>query len=357
MSTTTVRADIAAFAAAVRSHLDDLPADDVDELVDGLEADLSDQAAEADDAFEIPDAASYAAELRAAAGLGERVAPAPKTRRALVSRWRGARASVVSTLRSYALGAWVLDTLLALRPVWWVLRAAVLYLVLVPFLGISRPLGNDMVDRVIALWSGPAPALLLAALLVVSIQWGRGLWLPTRWMRGLKVGVSIIAVLASPLLLVTVGDARDAVFSARVGYQGPSYTPGLAVDGERVRNVFAYDAAGNALPQVQLFDQSGRPLTTVGRDGQADEWDGYFYGGGGPWPVADRVAGRDPLWNAFPLKELPPEQWRDGIPDPDEAVAPVFPYPSVPPLAAPSNASDAPTVEAQGTTPETGPTP
>ncbi|WP_150954335.1 hypothetical protein [Microbacterium testaceum] len=47
MITTTVHDDIRTFAAAVRAHLDDLPVEEADDLLDGLEADLADQAAEA----------------------------------------------------------------------------------------------------------------------------------------------------------------------------------------------------------------------------------------------------------------------------------------------------------------------
>ena len=46
MTTTTDHPEIAGFAVAVRAHLDDLPADEVDDLLDGLEADMSEQAAE-----------------------------------------------------------------------------------------------------------------------------------------------------------------------------------------------------------------------------------------------------------------------------------------------------------------------
>ena len=65
---------VSAFVGQVRRHLDDLPSDDVEELVGGLEADLADSLAEAaaggtdDPARLLGDPAVYAPELRAGAG-------------------------------------------------------------------------------------------------------------------------------------------------------------------------------------------------------------------------------------------------------------------------------------------------
>lgn len=71
-TSTTTNAQVIAFAAAVREALNDLPAEDVDELVDGLEADLTERAADGDADFEFGDPDLYAAELRSAAGLPDR---------------------------------------------------------------------------------------------------------------------------------------------------------------------------------------------------------------------------------------------------------------------------------------------
>src|SRR5688500_15363497 len=92
---TPLEADIAAFAASVRRHLDDLPSDEVDELVDGLPADMADQAADSGLDFTLPDAAAYAEELRAAAGLPPRAEPdrrrGPLARASALTRTRIAR--------------------------------------------------------------------------------------------------------------------------------------------------------------------------------------------------------------------------------------------------------------------------
>ncbi|MFT4220964.1 MAG: hypothetical protein QM611_10645, partial [Microbacterium sp.] len=102
MNTTTSTAldiRISAFAAAVRRELGDLPVEEVDDLVDGLEADLADQAADAGDGFELPEPVAYASELRSAAGLPER-SDAASARVPLRERVARARAAASARLRS-----------------------------------------------------------------------------------------------------------------------------------------------------------------------------------------------------------------------------------------------------------------
>ncbi|TFD05650.1 hypothetical protein E3T29_13490, partial [Cryobacterium sp. TMT1-66-1] len=94
--TATTPQSIRDFALAVRAALNDLPADDVDDLTDGLEADLTEQAADVDagDAaapgFDLGDPVAYADELRGAAGLPVRGA----TPEARVPRLRRLRTRV-----------------------------------------------------------------------------------------------------------------------------------------------------------------------------------------------------------------------------------------------------------------------
>ena len=73
------------FLTRVREHLADLSVDERDELLDGLDADLSEQLAEGG---ALPEPGSYAAELRAAAGL-----PAARQARLRGARRRSGRAS------------------------------------------------------------------------------------------------------------------------------------------------------------------------------------------------------------------------------------------------------------------------
>ncbi|MBD3943471.1 hypothetical protein IF188_17400 [Microbacterium sp. NEAU-LLC] len=315
----TLDSRIAAFAAAVRAQLADLPADDVDDLVDGLAADLAEQASEVE-AFELPDPVAYAAELRSAAGLPERVDAAAR-RPSVWSRMRGLGADAVRGIRSSAAGAWLVDLLVALRPVWWIARGWVLYALIAPLLGIwSGIVGFP--------WQSTWGWVLLAALVLLSIQWGRGRWAPVVWLRVVRTVVSVVTAIALPFVAAGAVASIQAMISytRNVASSGDAYTPGLAVDGMRVRNIFAYDADGNPIPAVQLFDQDGRPLATVGVEGQRADWpvDYYFDGGGGPVPVAVTVPGRGSVWNIYPLNEAPASY--GGVVSPTDAVTPAFPF-------------------------------
>ncbi|WP_243075923.1 hypothetical protein [Microbacterium sp. SS28] len=319
MTLATIDERITAFAASVRSHLDDLPAEDVDDLVEGLEADLAEQAAESGEDFEIPDAPAYADELRAAAGFPER---ATSTRRVPMSaRFAARRAAASRSLRTHPLGAWLLDLALVLRPVWWIARGWAIYFLLTFWVG-----------------SGPMPptilhwALLLGSVLL-SIQWGRDRWMPLPWLRIVRTIAGVVAAITLPIALVAFSQAVTQ--SQNMVEYVDSSQPGLTVDGERVRNIFAYDQDGRPIEAVQLFDQDGRPLTTVGDQAQYEDWqwDYYFYAGygSGPVPVPYTETGRAPLWNVFPLSEA--SVGVDGDLDPADALVPQHPFVQVPAVA------------------------
>ncbi|WP_136586390.1 hypothetical protein [Microbacterium hydrothermale] len=341
MITTTVHDDIRAFAAAVRSHLDDLPADEVDDLLDGLEADLSDQASEAGDDFELPDATTYAAELRAAAGLPERGSVAtPKKRFAIVDDVRHGWREIHDRVRANAAGAWLLDLLVSLRPAWWVLRGVVFYLWI--FLSVmSRPSTGGILDAFLTLRYNPVSWAILLTSLLVSIQWGRGRWAPFRWIRVVRTVSTVIAVIAVPMLAGSISTAMTQLFTGwvdapQVGYE----TPGLAIDGQRIRNIYAYDAAGDPITGVQLFDQDGNPLRTVQSDAASESYDPYFAGGGGPVPVPETYPGAAPQWNVFPLREVPAGEWTwDGVGGLSAARLPAFPFDRVQPLPEPDRSA------------------
>jgi hypothetical protein len=334
MITTPVRDDIRTFATAVRAQLDDLPADEVDDLLDGLEADLSDQAIEAGDAFELPDATTYAAELRAAAGLPERSDTAPTERTPVLQRVTGLVRSIDAQIRRNPAAAWTVDFLASLRPLWWILRAVVLYLFIGPFFWSGYGWMSGPIAYLIGAVQFPG-IVLMAALLLISVQWGRGRWAPNRIARGIRTTVTVVAILLTPFTLVALGSSLQSMVwdSSSSASSGPSYTPGLSVDGQRVRNIFAFDADGNAIPAVQLFDQDGNPLTTVGRENGPAPFDNYFYGGGGPVPVPYTAPGASDTWNIYPLREIPPGvmSW-DPATDVAKAQATTFPFLRVQPV-------------------------
>ena len=237
------------FLTRVRGHLSDLSAEELDELLDGLDADLSEQLAEGG---ALPDPGSYAAELRAAAGL-------PAARRA---RLRGGRRSLGARLvsapddlrtRWFTLMArndvsratW--SMLEAVRPAWWVLRAWVAvslldalagpweYLTVLPTLGVPV-LG---------------PVLLLVAV-VLSVRIGQGkLWPgsgPDRTLlaRLVLAGLNLVAILAP--LAFHFPDSRpyvvETVYARAVPTQGGGADahPPLRSGRDVVRNIYAYDS-------------------------------------------------------------------------------------------------------------------
>lgn len=329
MNATTPAADarIADFAAAVRAELADLDIDDVDDLVDGLEADLAEQASESED-FQLPDPVTYAAELRSAAGLPEKATEAASPRPSLSERLTELDARLERAVQSSKALTWLTELLVSLRPVWWIARGWALYLLLaIPFGSWDTIVGFP--GRNTGGW------LLLGALVLLSVQWGRDRWVPARAVRAVRTAVSVIAAVtllfAIPGAVVSAQNAVGTAYHSWTTVEEPP--PGLAVDGTRVRNIFAYDAEGNPIAGVQLFDQDGRPLNTVGHaNDDHTQWDEYFYGGGGPAPVPVAVPGRTPVWNVYPLRELAPDAIVDqyGNPDTDRALEPDFPFPQVP---------------------------
>ncbi len=275
--TMTVDADltVATFAQTVRGELFDLDDEAVNDLTEGLEADLADKLADGDD---LGDPIAYAAELRAAAGIGPRVRRTPIT---VLAKLRVALRAFVA---AHAWARGLRDFLVSLRPVWWVLRAVVV-------LGLFN---NDWQFSAIPLTG--AHWLLLAALVVVSVQWGCGRWLPWRWSRGGVVVVSVLALLALPVI-------AQATYSRATWDPDPSnyVYGGLGYNGAIITNIFAYGADGEPLEDVRLFDQDGNPLTTA-PDGVGGG--PYFYTMDDQMLVPSSGVSGSAGWNVYPLRAI-----------------------------------------------------
>ncbi len=290
------------FLTRVREHLADLSVDERDELLDGLDADLSEQLAEGG---ALPEPGSYAAELRAAAGLpaarqarlrgarrslGARLVSAPDDLR---TRWLTLMARTDVTRATWSM-------LEAVRPAWWVLRAWVAVSLLDALAG---PWENLTVLPTLGV-PVLGPVLLLVAV-VLSVRVGQGkLWPgsgPDRSLlaRLVLAGLNLVAILAP--LTFHFPDSRPYVVEtvyaravpARVG--GADADPPLRSGSDVVRNIYAYDSEGQPLQGVQLFDQKGRPVAVsaassmgVGADRQVTC----------PW-----FNGTTPLFNVFPLPQ------------------------------------------------------
>ncbi|MHC5797524.1 DUF1700 domain-containing protein [Lacisediminihabitans sp. FW035] len=325
-ATTSIDPAIADFAARVRQSLDDLPVDEIEDLTEGLEADLTEKALEE----ELGDPEEYATELRSAAGLPAR---SVKTRvpwtLAGIRLWR---AALAARIRRNTVGAQLLDFAIALRPAWWILRGWAVYQVALLLVGGRGTL--TILPETVLRW------VFFAALIGVSVQWGRGLWLP-RWLRYVKVLVSVFAVLALPFLLATaIGSAAQAYEQSLYSNQEP--TPaGLIRNGESVTNIFAYDANGEPLTGVQLFDQNGKPLSAK------PPYDEFTTISDATALVpSDRTTSGNG-WNVFPLESIPLSavDSMTGLPRSDATTSPVAPpFARVQPLLTPVPLRDGSTV-------------
>ncbi|QUB99935.1 hypothetical protein [Cellulosimicrobium cellulans] len=352
-----------AYAQQVRAHLADLRPDQVEELADGLEADLAEAVVDApgalprrapapassdgapagtdgtdgtDGAEALDDTgldlvaffgppAEYAAELRTAAGLppavpGAARGPRPGLRRRLAglgerlaADWR-AGWQPVTTSPQWASTA---EFLRALTPAWWILRGwvvATLLLALVAGYQVAV-LPPDLSARVVVLIA-----------VVVSVQWGRGRWLPTRGLRKVGRPLSVAAAVAAvPAVLVAASASASSPYAWDRGYEqgrsdassglvssvslGSGDSPGTAgvwVDGAQVSNLFVYDAAGEPLRDVQVFDDRGRQVRTVTEEGASGAWavpdvEGTWY-----FQPAVSTDGRE-RWNVYPLRAVAEE--------------------------------------------------
>lgn len=248
MTTSTVTPEIVEFAQGVRAALADLPAEEVDDLTEGLEADLAEAYAE-DLQRELPDPAAYATELRAAAGLPMRTKARTGVFSSLAQGWKDTRADIAIAIRRNPALASAVEFLGELRPVWWVARAWIAAWLVAAFFGNERGFGMA------GTWW-----LVLIAFVIVSVQWGRGRWK----CKGVPALIAIGNVVAIALLLPVMAaasswDDHGGDFYAEP-YPEPGASRGITLEGKSVTNIFAYDAAGKPLTNVQLFDQDGRPM-------------------------------------------------------------------------------------------------
>lgn len=246
------REAIHSYVAHVAHHLSDLPAEEREELIGGLEADLAERATELPDGADLTSAfgapEEYAAELRSAAGLPPRVVtapPAPPKVSVLAENEASWRASRDAFLAKHS---WAAD----LRPVWWVARGAILALVPLFLLGV--PLFG------LGFW------FLTIAGAAVSFWWSRRDPAPSTWANRIAILASLAALLISlPLALTMAARAAwtgepQVIYSESVGSGGTMGSDGVWVNGEPASNLYVYDAEGNRLDRVRIFNQYGQAV-------------------------------------------------------------------------------------------------
>ncbi|HZG34976.1 MAG TPA: hypothetical protein VEY87_03950 [Gaiellaceae bacterium] len=243
--TTLERPDVAAYLAAVRSELADLPPEERDDLLADVEASLLDSGEPPRTA-----PADFAAELREAAGLGRTDAPQAPPRSALET----VRALLASE-RAAALAGAARD----LAPLWWLARAYVAVALVALAAGWGWPLGSGTHSLTAGIGTS---ALVLAAAAVVS------LWLGLRGRRGrdpyprLRLAANVALALALlPIAAHSLDRFPQRTVQPEVQYEP---LPGLAYDGVPVWNVYPYSRDGKLLLDVLLYDDQGRPLAIGG---------------------------------------------------------------------------------------------
>jgi hypothetical protein len=221
------------FAAAVRAELADLPKREVAELTDGLEADLQDRLAEEGSAFAPGSPAKYAADLREAAG----VAPKNVSRKYFSVAAFNKGFTEWSTRTSF--GRAIYDFTVSLRPVWWVSRAVVAYI-------IAETLSRSN----FSLW-------FLPLLILISIQWGRKQWLTQKFFTAILLPLNLLAMV---LLVPTSYIVQDKVmmFDALQNWAASAPDPtGLRLNGVAVTEIKAYDRNHNEVTGLTFQDSSG----------------------------------------------------------------------------------------------------
>lgn len=291
MTTSTVTPEIVEFAQGVRAALADLPAEEVDDLTEGLEADLAEAYAE-DLQRELPDPAAYATELRAAAGLPMRTKVAKAgVLSGLVQGWKDTRADIAIAIRRNPALASTLDFLGELRPVWWIARAWLAAWLVTAFFGNERGFGFA------GTWW-----LVFAAFAIVSVQWGRGRWHGNGVPALIAIG-NVVAVLVLLPVLAAASSWDDGVAYYEEADPASDVSRGMTLEGKSVTNIFAYDATGKPLTNVQLFDQEGRPLVAhldPVRDECLDGAECIAYPDGRTFAPSKLETGA-PVANVFPL--------------------------------------------------------
>jgi hypothetical protein len=240
--TTLESPEVAAYLAAVRAELADLPAEEREDLLADVEASLVD----AGDPPALAPAA-FAAELRDAAGLDPGPAAAPAGAPSLVDSLR-AWASSERAVR-------LLATARELAPIWWLARAYVATAAIALLAGWGWPLGSGTRSYTLSIETS---ALVLAGAGLVSV------WLGLRGRRGLsghsriRLAVNVaLALAAIPVAVHSLDRLDERPYFTVVAAEPVS---GLANSGVPIRNLYPYSRDGRLLHDVLLYDDRGLPV-------------------------------------------------------------------------------------------------
>ncbi len=323
---------VAAYVREVRAELVDLPAEDVDDITGGMEADLSELAAESggDLLGRLGSPSQYAAELRSAAGLPEPAAGSGRRSRLLGEAVAHARDSFARLTEQRPWLRSATAFLVTLRPAWWFLRGYLAAWAVGGVLGINHGIRPR----------GLTGTLMTLMAIVVSVQLGRG------WLRHLALTRPLLVLGNTTAVIVMLIAATAGVTSGEASYSMDTIPPpGVSLNGQQVGNIYAYDSDGKRITGVRLFAQDGRPL-----DGDQSFIDanGNVIGlgvNGNPMAVVRDSSGA-PLMNVYPRALFGSDPWQVSGPASPQASPPPWTPPmsivALTPSATPS-ATAAPT--------------
>jgi hypothetical protein len=348
------RPEVRQFVAAVRTALDDLSPDEIEELTGGLEADLDDalrDAARDGDGEAMGEQAGprailgdpqrYADELRAAAGLPPRTGGGDRFGGAVavLREVRKGRDAVLTRLESRRWWPALQEHAAAARPFWWVARAWIAFQVLHDRTHQAGGYGD-------VLPLSPFAWLAFLALVAGSVELGRRTRAARRrpaagapqdrlrpgreWALRLILFANLLAVLAVPAALAH-SQQSPQYFAVQQAVPPPD---GLWHNGTEIRNVFAYDGQGHPLTGVQLYDENGN-LLDVGTSARTPLVDAQ-----GNTVAQVPSVGRDgsQQWNVFPLRQQVIPPYVDPAPGADRTspYLPPWPTPVTPPVLVPT---------------------
>jgi hypothetical protein len=292
MSTMTVPPEVAAYLAAVREALDDLPTAERDDLLAEVEDSLVEAAAEGGGPItaRLGRPEDFAAELRSAAGLHEREPARSPAEPRVPLREVVTRVVASDHLQS------VRGLVAELAPIWWLARAYVAVAALALLFDSSWSIRHPSVPRIPTAELG----LVVIALVVVA-----SVWLGLRTRDGsprLKQIVLTGNLLLVGALLPVSNHLTEPRTPELIYVAVPSEPlPGLANSGAPVENVYPYSRDGHLLQDVLLYDAAGNPMT-VG--GDAD-----------PSRRVLRTPAGAPLFNSFPIRYFEPGTARVAHPN------------------------------------------
>ena len=244
--------DVAGYAAKVRAALADLPAADMDALLEDLEQHLSEVMSEGEGSLEerLGPPEQYAQELRAAYTAGHQ----PDSDR------KQTNFSYLLEKARTRLDGWAwyrhgLAFLPSLRPGWWVLRAYLAVLILTALLSPGYNLG-------------PIPSPFTLHGLVEIVGTGFAIWLSVRLgrrqrrlqqpLRFAAISANVLIAFIGLVVLGRMGSYPYTVVSSDLMQMSPTFANAFA-DGP-VTNIYPYSQDGKPLTNILLYDQDGRPL-------------------------------------------------------------------------------------------------